>query len=237
MDNVEEEAVLDQIFKEDDSMSNELEIHVATKPEVEAIDVPVKSVPVKSAPARPAQNRKPASVSEHKKGLAKPENRQSVPVGGQSSTVISEDSVMIGNITTASTVSIFGKMKGNIKSSEKVSIYGKLIGNIDAQEVYLDGEAVMGDVQSSGDVETMQGSVLVGDVNCENITISGALKGNIEAQNTVVLKPQAVVEGDISAERIEMSGGAVLNGRTNIRGAVNTAGLFDIEEGVEPTFE
>jgi cytoskeletal protein CcmA (bactofilin family) len=121
-------------------------------------------------------------------------------------------------------------MKGNIKSSEKVSIFGKLIGNIDAGEVYLDSEAVLGDVQSAGDVETLEGSVLVGDVNCNNITISGALKGNIEARDTVVLRPQAVVEGDISAERIEMSGGAVLNGRTTIRSAVSTSGLFDIEE-------
>ncbi len=87
-------------------------------------------------------------------------------------------------------------IKGDISAVGDIRIDGTLIGNIEAQ-----GRLVIG---PSGKVE--------GEVNCNNIEVSGYIKGKITVPELMNMKSSAQIYGDIIAGKLAVEPGSLFTG-------------------------
>lgn len=95
------------------------------------------------------------------------------------------------NIISESTL-----IKGDISSSGDIRIDGKLEGNIEAK-----GRLVIG---PQGKVE--------GEINCNNIEVSGYIKGKVTVSDLLTMKSSAQIFGDIVAGKLSVEPGSLFTG-------------------------
>lgn len=88
------------------------------------------------------------------------------------------------------------KIKGDISASGDIRIDGELVGNINAK-----GRLVIG---PQGKVD--------GEVNCNNIEISGYIKGKINVSELLTMKASAQIFGDIVAGKLSVEPGSIFTG-------------------------
>lgn len=88
------------------------------------------------------------------------------------------------------------KIKGDIIASGDIRIDGELIGNISAK-----GRLVVG---PNGKIN--------GEVNCNNIEISGTIKGKVNASELMNMKSTSQIEGDIVVGKLSVEPGSVFSG-------------------------
>lgn len=87
-----------------------------------------------------------------------------------------------------------------------------ITGNICANEdLRLDGK-VEGNIICKGKIVVGQQSLLIGDIECENIEIYGQISGNIVCSNLVILRPSCNLTGNIKTQVIEVESGAKFDG-------------------------
>ena len=87
-------------------------------------------------------------------------------------------------------------IKGDIKASGDVRIDGELVGNIEAK-----GRLVIG---PKGKLE--------GEINCNNIEVSGYIKGKIIVAELLTMKSSANINGDIIAGKLSVEPGSLFTG-------------------------
>lgn len=87
-------------------------------------------------------------------------------------------------------------IKGDISSSGDIRIDGDLVGNINAK-----GRLVIG---PKGKVD--------GEINCNNIEVSGFLKGKLTVSELVTMKATANIEGDLIAGKLSVEPGSIFTG-------------------------
>lgn len=87
-------------------------------------------------------------------------------------------------------------IKGDISAAGDIRIDGTLNGNIEAK-----GRLVIG---PKGKVE--------GEVNCNNIEVSGYIKGKITVPELLNMKASAQIEGDIVAGKLSVEPGSLFTG-------------------------
>lgn len=87
-------------------------------------------------------------------------------------------------------------IKGDISSAGDIRIDGTLNGNIEAK-----GRLVVG---PKGRVE--------GEINCNNVEISGYIKGKIKVLELLNMKAEAKVYGEIVAGKLAVEPGSVFTG-------------------------
>lgn len=87
-------------------------------------------------------------------------------------------------------------IKGDISASGDIRIDGELVGNINAK-----GRLVIG---PQGKVD--------GEVNCNNIEISGYIKGKINVSELLTMKASAQIFGDIVAGKLSVEPGSIFTG-------------------------
>ena len=87
-------------------------------------------------------------------------------------------------------------IKGDIIAEGDIRIDGNLNGNVEAK-----GRLVIG---PKGKVE--------GEVNCNNIEVSGYIKGKINVSDLLTMKSSAEINGDIVAGKISVEPGAIFSG-------------------------
>jgi len=87
-------------------------------------------------------------------------------------------------------------INGDISASGDIRIDGELVGNINAK-----GRLVIG---PQGKVD--------GEVNCNNIEISGYIKGKITVSELLTMKASARIEGDIIAGKLSVEPGSLFTG-------------------------
>lgn len=90
-------------------------------------------------------------------------------------------------------------ISGNLKSPGRLQIEGTVLGDIEV------GQLVVTD-----------GAVIKGEINAQEVEISGALTGIIRA-NEVTLKSSARVTGDVYYEVLMMERGAELEGQCRLK--------------------
>lgn len=95
------------------------------------------------------------------------------------------------NIISESTL-----IKGDIISNGDIRIDGELIGNIEAK-----GRLVIG---PTGKVE--------GEINCNNIEVSGYIKGKLIVSELITMKASARIYGDITAGKLSVEPGSLFTG-------------------------
>jgi cytoskeletal protein CcmA (bactofilin family) len=87
-------------------------------------------------------------------------------------------------------------IKGDLAASGDTRIDGTLIGNIESK-----GRLVIG---PKGKVE--------GEINCNNIEVSGYIKGKIAVSELLNMKASAKIYGDIVAGKLSVEPGSVFTG-------------------------
>ena len=88
------------------------------------------------------------------------------------------------------------EISGDVKVTGDLLIYGKVYGNI----------------VSKGAVNSAKGSLIKGDINAENASISGTVEGNLDIQSKVILGSNSYLTGNLKAAIITIEEGAKFDG-------------------------
>lgn len=101
-----------------------------------------------------------------------------------STTLISHDTVVVGDIRFRGNLDIEGLVQGNIIAEAEKDAMVRIVGK--------------------GRVE--------GDIRSPCVVINGAVKGNVHSSQQLELAPKAQVEGDVFYVLVEMAAGSAVNG-------------------------
>ena len=103
-------------------------------------------------------------------------------------------------------------IKGDIGCNGKLVVTGTVTGNSNSSEFFADAAKIEGEVVSTGTVKIGLGSVIIGNVTSSSAVIAGAIKGDIDVQGPVVVDTSAVVMGNIKSRSVQINNGAVIEG-------------------------
>ncbi|MEA1987381.1 MAG: polymer-forming cytoskeletal protein [Candidatus Marinimicrobia bacterium] len=92
-------------------------------------------------------------------------------------TIISEDTIIQGNVKVKGNVMIAGIINGDINAGNSVRIAqgGKIKGNVKSKEVYLNGEVTQG-ITAQQKVELGPQSILTGDLISRTVVVKEGAK-------------------------------------------------------------
>lgn len=146
--------------------------------------------------------------------------------------VITEGTVIRGDIISNGSVDVCGQVEGNIECNGKLVVTGVVNGNSNSSEFFADAAQIEGEVVSSGTVKIGLGSVIIGNVTSTSAVIAGAIKGDIDVQGPVVVDTSAVVMGNIKSRSVQINNGAVIEGFcSQCYSDVDVQSLFDEKKG------
>lgn len=132
-------------------------------------------------------------------------------------TVITKGTTINGGIRSDTSLVVKGTIEGDVECQGKLTITGRVAGNTIASEIYVNTPRLEGDINSKGIVKIDVGTVVIGNVSCTSVLVSGAVKGNIEVNGPVIVDSTAVVKGDIKAKSIQINSGAVIDGHCSLQ--------------------
>ncbi len=142
-------------------------------------------------------------------------------------TRITENMVVIGNISSKDKIELQGKVRGDVDTQEDVIILGIVEGGVKGNNMLLQGSSVKGNILSDGDISIKKGSAIVGNVQGINVNLDGKVKGNLFVSNMTQLSSNALLIGDIETSGIATSIGS------RIRGSIITKRQDDIDEDID----
>ena len=134
----------------------------------------------------------------------------------KSTTVISQGTVIVGDIKSDSDIEMLGTVTGSISTSGSVKINGKQKGDVQGASVTLSSCTVRGNLSAAEDVTVDSDSVIVGDIKCGNLTFDGKLKGNVHVMGNVNCQGNSIIIGDIASTTITVDSGAKLQGKVQV---------------------
>ena len=132
--------------------------------------------------------------------------------------VITEETVINGDVSTSSALIVLGTVSGNVTSSDDVEVRGVVNGEIKANNVNVSHSSLQGNVTCTGNLYVDKDSSIEGNISCNQVKLAGRIKGQIDVKRTVEFLNNSVVEGDVFAESIAIEHGAVIQGYVNIKG-------------------
>jgi cytoskeletal protein CcmA (bactofilin family) len=109
--------------------------------------------------------------------------------------------------------------------SENTSIKGDIISGGDLR---IDGE-LNGNVKTEGRLVVGAQGKLEGEINCNNIEVSGYVKGKIIAKELLTMKSSARIFGEITAGKLSVEPGSLFTGSCSMGDAK------EINEKTKPT--
>ncbi|MCL2111162.1 MAG: polymer-forming cytoskeletal protein [Clostridiales bacterium] len=145
------------------------------------------------------------------------ESEEEIPMGVS---LISREATVLGDIITEGHIDVVGKVRGNVEAEGNVAVRGLVSGDVSGEKIGLYHCRVKGDLNAGTGVVIDSDSVVIGDVDTDNVVLGGKLKGDIKATRMAVLRSDAYFIGDVETESIAVESGAVVNGniRTLIQG-------------------
>ncbi len=113
--------------------------------------------------------------------------------------------------------------KGNSGNAESfdtiIGINSKFEGNIETNgTIRIDGK-VLGNLKINGDVYVGKDAAITGNINANNIFISGRVEGNIESKGTLKIQASAKLYGDLTVFSIVTEEGSVFEGNCKMLSA------------------
>ncbi|MDR3365219.1 MAG: polymer-forming cytoskeletal protein [Clostridiales Family XIII bacterium] len=173
---------------------------------------PVRAVASENALGQPAW-RKEDDEPEIEEG-------EEVPVMGVS--LISKEATILGDIITEGHIDVIGKVRGNVEAQGNIAIRGLVSGDLTGEKIGLYKCRVKGDLKAGTGVVIDSDSVIIGNVDTDNVVLGGKLKGDIKAVKMAVLRSDAYFIGDVLTESLAVESGAVVNGniRTIVQGDI-----------------
>ncbi len=146
--------------------------------------------------------------------------------------VITEGTVIKGDIVSNGSLDVRGQVNGNVSCNGKLTVTGVVNGNSNTSEFFADAAQIEGEVVSTGTVKIGLGSVIIGNVTSTSAVVAGAIKGDIDVQGPVVVDTSAVVMGNIKSRSVQINNGAVIEGFcSQCYSDVDVASLFDAKKG------
>lgn len=139
--------------------------------------------------------------------------------------VIQQDVIIKGSITSASELIINGTVNGDVSCEKEITVTGNIDGNVKAGNVQLLSGQVHGDIESKSDISIFKGAAINGNVSGNSLSCDGKIEGNTSVKGKAVITENAVVIGDIICEKISIREGAVCNGniQTNVAKSATSA--------------
>ena len=134
--------------------------------------------------------------------------------------LISKETTVLGDIITEGHIDIVGKVRGNVEAEGNVAVRGLVSGDLSGEKIGLYKCRVKGNLSAGTGVVIDSDSVIIGDVDTDNVVLGGKLKGDIKAVKMAVIRSDAYFLGDVETESLAVESGAVVNGnvRTYIQG-------------------
>ena len=129
------------------------------------------------------------------------------------SSIITKSMSITGNIQSSNELQVYGSVKGDIVSDRSVMVNGLVLGNIKAKQLTAKASMIKGDINLTGDAVFEAESVIVGNLNTDNLELSGKIKGNIDAKGVAQFNPSALMQGDLKASHMSAALGSKINGR------------------------
>ncbi len=126
--------------------------------------------------------------------------------------VLTETTLINGNIATEGGLEVRGSIVGNVETLGKLNITGTIQGNSQAAEIYAEGAKVSGELRSQGTIKIGTSTVIVGNIYANSAVIAGAIKGDIDVKGPVILDSSAIVMGDIKSKSVQINNGAAIEG-------------------------
>ncbi len=143
-------------------------------------------------------------------------------------TVISKGTTIVGRVRTEGHIDIRGRIEGNVDADGNVAVNGKVSGHIKGNHIELYGCQVKGNITAVTRIFVSNDTVIIGDLQSQNIVFDGRIKGNISATDNAVLNGNTYLLGDISAANIAIESGAIVNGMIRTTVDINEdEALFD----------
>lgn len=122
-----------------------------------------------------------------------------------------------GNTTTL--ISKDSEIIGDIKFSGDLEVQGLIRGNIIAKS------------DTSATVRVVEGGRVEGEIHAPKVIINGEVKGDVHSGEHVELAAKANVDGSVHYNLIEMVKGAQLNGNLVYAGAVKKVAKVEVVAG------
>lgn len=130
--------------------------------------------------------------------------------------IILDDMVIVGSITSSSDIDMRGSVEGNISSTTNVVVSGTIDGDLVGRNVNLDSGAVQGKVATDENLILNKKALVLGDIDAKNMKTNGRIKGNIKIDNQMNIEDNAVILGDICTNYLSVQNGAVISGRVEV---------------------
>lgn len=132
-----------------------------------------------------------------------------------STSTLSADTKITGDIYTESNLIIDGQVTGNIESSQDVLINGTLEGNVSGLNISIN-KSMTGEMVAMSDVLIGTEANVIGDITASNVKVKGVVSGNVRASGRVELTRTSSLYGDINCATIKVDEGAIISGRIEI---------------------
>jgi cytoskeletal protein CcmA (bactofilin family) len=122
-----------------------------------------------------------------------------------------------GEASAPASINLIGSgtfIEGDIRSNGDIRVDGTVIGNVQSKSKVVVG--------STGTVE--------GDVNCQNMDVSGTVKGKLTVSELTFLKSSATIKGDILTGKLVVEVGATFSGSCNMGAVIKD--INDVDNGL-----
>ena len=129
---------------------------------------------------------------------------------------IPKGTVINGNIDMDGKLDMHGEINGNIVSNDHVTLFGDVTGDIKVNSIYAKDSFVEGKIECVQDAEISENTVILGDINAENLVVDGAIQGKLDVKGGITIGEKAIVDSDIKAKSIQVSNGAAINGNCSL---------------------
>ena len=150
------------------------------------------------------------------------EDEDSADAAAMGVSLISKEATVLGDIVTEGHIDIIGKVRGNVDAEGNVAVRGLVSGDLAGEKIGLYKCRVKGNLSAGTGVVIDSDSVIIGDVDTENVVLGGKLKGDIKAIKMAVIRSDAYFLGDVETESLAVESGAVVNGnvKTVVQGDI-----------------
>ena len=128
-------------------------------------------------------------------------------------TIISDETVIHGDIKGAQDIKIQGKVIGNINVDGNIIVeQGEVIGNIKANDVLVISSLINGNIEGNGKIDIQLNSQVEGTLHAQYILLDSESKGDVYADESMRLLSTASLIGNIETKKIFVEEGAYIKG-------------------------
>lgn len=129
--------------------------------------------------------------------------------------LVPEGAEIVGNITSAIAVEIYGSVNGDIVSPD-AKIHGIIDGNIYSPNIYADSPNIKGNIYCNEQLRIGENAVVTGDIEAKSVIVAGTVRGNITTSGLTVITDTAQITGNIKTKSLQIAAGAVVRGTCNL---------------------